>query len=168
MRRLLLLSGLMIACIGCDQGTKVLATQTLSGKAPITYLGGMVRLQYAKNPGAFLGLGASLPEGWRFGIFTAMNTLLIGGLLIYMLRRKEMPKWSFIAMGLVVSGGIGNLIDRFFGDGRVVDFMNVGLGQSLRTGIFNVADVAIMAGGLMLLLASRKPEPSEPPESQSS
>ena len=157
MRRLLLLSSLLVTCVGCDQGTKALATQTLAGKAPISFVGDVFRLQYIKNAGAFLGLGAGLPESWRFWIFTVMNTVLIAGLLVYLLKRRNMPMISFIALGLVGAGGVGNLIDRFLGDGRVVDFMNLGFGRSLRTGVFNVADVAIVAGGL-LLLASRKAE----------
>ena len=59
------------------------------------------------------------------------------------------------AFSLVAAGGIGNLIDRIFRQGRVVDFMNMGITVNqfpLRTGIFNVADVAIMAG-LFLIIA---------------
>ncbi len=160
MKRLLLMFFLLVGCIGCDQGTKAIATQTLSGRAPMSFLGDTVRLQYARNPGAFLGLGADLPPAWRFGIFTAANALLLLGLLVYLWRRKDLPMVSFVALGLVVAGGLGNLIDRFGGDGRVVDFINLGIGRSLRTGIFNVADVAIMAGAVLLLFAERKRPPS--------
>ncbi len=160
MKRLLLMFFLLTACIGCDQSTKAIATQTLSGRAPLSFLGDTVRLQYARNPGAFLGLGADLPPAWRFGIFTAANGLLLLGLLVYLFKRKDLSMVSFIALGLVIAGGIGNLIDRFGSDGRVVDFINLGIGRSFRTGIFNVADVAIMAGGILLLFAERKRRPS--------
>ncbi|MBH0192527.1 MAG: signal peptidase II, partial [Nitrospira sp.] len=49
-----------------------------------------------------------------------------------------------------LSGGVANLLDRMFYDGRVVDFMNLGIG-GFRTGIFNVADVCITAGVLLLI-----------------
>ena len=60
-----------------------------------------------------------------------------------------------LGLALVVAGGVSNLADRV-AHGAVVDFLNVGLG-SLRTGIFNVADMAIMTGvGLILLWAHRR------------
>jgi signal peptidase II len=57
-------------------------------------------------------------------------------------------------LALVAGGGISNLIDRLLYNGRVTDFLNVGIG-GVRTGIFNVADMAIMAGALLLLLNMR-------------
>jgi signal peptidase II len=50
----------------------------------------------------------------------------------------------------MTGGGLGNLIDRMMNDGRVVDFVSLGVG-SLRTGIMNVADVAVFAGAMLLL-----------------
>lgn len=64
---------------------------------------------------------------------------------------KQMPRPSVTAWSLVLSGGIGNLLDRLLHDGGVIDFMNVGIG-SLRTGIFNVADVCITIGVSLLVL----------------
>jgi signal peptidase II len=57
-----------------------------------------------------------------------------------------------LGMALIWGGGVSNFADRILSDGRVVDFLNLGIG-SLRTGIFNVADVAIMAGVGLLILA---------------
>jgi len=51
----------------------------------------------------------------------------------------------------VPSGGLGNLLDRIMNDGRVIDFMNLGIG-TLRTAIFNVADVCITTGVVLLLV----------------
>ena len=59
----------------------------------------------------------------------------------------------FAAILLIVSGGIGNLFDRVFREGRVIDFMLIEVG-SLRTGVFNVADVSITSGVIILLMAS--------------
>ena len=58
-----------------------------------------------------------------------------------------------LALALVLAGGLSNLIDRFVHDGYVVDFINLGVGH-VRTGIFNVADVAITVGVVMLLIQS--------------
>ena len=57
---------------------------------------------------------------------------------------------TVVAWGVVLSGGLGNLVDRIINDGRVIDFMNIGIG-SLRTGIFNVADVCITVGVVVLV-----------------
>lgn len=57
---------------------------------------------------------------------------------------------TVVARSLVLSGGLGNLVDRIINDGRVIDFMNIGIG-SLRTGIFNVADVCITVGVVVLV-----------------
>ena len=59
-------------------------------------------------------------------------------------------------LALIVAGGLGNLYDRVFEGGAVTDFLNVGVGP-LRTGIFNVADVAIVAGVLLMMLSSKAP-----------
>ncbi len=58
------------------------------------------------------------------------------------------------AASLIFSGGVSNLIDRFAHNGYVIDFLNLGVG-SLRTGIFNVADIAIALGALLLLMPGR-------------
>ncbi|MCB0052448.1 MAG: signal peptidase II, partial [Caldilinea sp.] len=78
------------------------------------------------------------------------------GATIYLVRETHrIPVVTLIAIALLLGGGIGNLIDRLVNEGRVIDFMNVGIG-SLRTGVFNVADMAIMAGvGLIMLSALR-------------
>ncbi|MBK8276302.1 MAG: signal peptidase II [Nitrospira sp.] len=57
---------------------------------------------------------------------------------------------TVVAWSLVLSGGLGNLVDRIINDGRVIDFMNIGIG-SLRAGIFNVADVYITVGVVVLV-----------------
>lgn len=56
-----------------------------------------------------------------------------------------------LGISLVFAGGVGNLIDRIIHHGSVVDFINIGIG-SFRTGIFNIADVAIMGGSIFLFL----------------
>jgi signal peptidase II len=101
--------------------------------------------------GAFLSLGSGFSEGLRVILFQVLPVLWLVGLAIVLFVAKQMPPLSATAWTLVLSGGIGNLIDRLFHDGRVIDFMNVGIG-SFRTGIFNVADVCITIGVSLLVL----------------
>jgi len=84
-----------------------------------------------------------------------MLPALLGGAL----RPKSGGLFPLSATSLMVGGGAGNLFDRAT-SGGVIDFMNVGIG-GVRTGIFNVAAVAILAG-LVLLLLARRGEPSAP------
>jgi signal peptidase II len=65
--------------------------------------------------------------------------------------RSQQAPWHLVGLALVIGGGVSNWIDRAV-RGSVVDFMNIGLGW-LRTGVFNIADVALMAGAATLLLA---------------
>ena len=146
---------LLFSTLGCDQATKIIAQDTLQVLDPIEYLGGFLRLEYAENRGAFLSLGSELDPSLRFWIFIVGVSAFLLVASIYLFTAKINFK-NMIAISLILGGGIGNLIDRAL-YGQVVDFLNVGIG-SLRTGIFNVADVAIVAGVIILFLeAFRSP-----------
>lgn len=150
---------LLFAGIGCDQVTKSIATDTLVGEPPKAFLYGTVQLVYAENSGAFLGLGGNLPEGIRFLLLTVLNGVVIAGVFVFLLARWRMPRAQFAGLALVVAGGVGNMIDRVVNDGRVTDFLVLGVGP-VRTGIFNVADVAIVLAGVLLVFGRReRPEP---------
>jgi signal peptidase II len=109
-----------------------------------------LRLQLTENPGSFLSLGASLPQQLRFALFTAVVAALLIGLVCAALFARRLSTARFVALALIAGGGISNLIDRLLYDGRVTDFLNVGIG-SLRTGIFNIADMAILGGALLMI-----------------
>lgn len=150
-QRLLLVTALLTLTIGCDQATKQIALSTLRTAPPRSYLGDTFRLTYAENPGAFLSLGAALPPFARFWVLNVGVALVLVALLVHTLAGKHVIASHAAAYALVVGGGLGNWIDRVMRDGVVVDFMNMGIGP-VRTGVFNVADVAIMAGAAVLLL----------------
>ena len=161
--RFLLAVLIVMIGVGCDQATKQLAVQQLRGMPSISFLHDLVRLQYAENQGAFLGLGHSLSPELRFWLLTVATAVLLLGLAIFLIVQWQLPRPSFIALSCVLAGGLGNMIDRLVHDGRVIDFLNLGLG-SLRTGIFNIADVAITGGVVLLWAASFRatPQPDEP------
>jgi signal peptidase II len=164
-RVVLLVAGL--ATIGCDHVTKHAATTMLAGRPSQSYLGDIVRLAYAENTGGFLSLGASLPAPTRIAVFTIGTGLVLLVLAVLMFRRQvelgQFPRSSALGLTLFLAGGASNWLDRAL-RGSVVDFLNVGVG-TVRTGIFNIADMAIMAGALLLLmnevrhLLERQPAP---------
>ena len=154
LRRIVLVLTILVACVGCDQTTKTLARDHLQGHVPVSFLGDTLRLQYAENPGAFLSLGASLPHRWGAAVFTVAGIAVVLATLFYALTAVRAGRQQIVALALICAGGMGNLIDRVRYDGLVTDFLNMGLGP-VRTGIFNIADVVLMVGLALLLLAER-------------
>ena len=150
MNKLKSLSLVLVVCIAIDQITKYTAKHYLEGQGVFSYIGDMFRLVYSENTGAFLGLGSSLPDHVRTFIFSGLVALFLLAFLAYILMSSSVTKADVIASGLIIGGGLSNLIDRLVNNGAVMDFMNMGIG-SLRTGIFNVADMAIMLGAFLLL-----------------
>src|SRR4051812_37053201 len=142
-RRSVLLCLLLAATAGCDRVTKHLAVTELAGTSGYSYLGDTVRLDYHENAGGFLSAGATWRPQTRAVVFQLANGIFLVGTLLLAIR-YQWSRWAAAGLILFVAGGVSNLIDRI-AIGTVIDFMNVGIG-SLRTGIFNVADVAIMAG----------------------
>ncbi len=140
----------MAAGIALDQATKALARGLLEEGHRLSFLGDAFRLELAWNTGAFLGLGANLPPGLRGAILTWVVLVVAAGAAWWALFRPG-PLPTAMGAALVAAGGFGNVWDRLAAGGRVTDFMNLGLGR-LRTGIFNVADLLIVAGVVLLLL----------------
>ena len=149
MKKIVLLTAVMITSVGCDLVTKQQAAVYLKGLPPISYFGDLFRLQYGENTGAMLGLGNQLPANIRFYLFSIVIGLFLLSALAYLLI-KPFPYGVVLFGGLFISGGLGNWISRTFDGGAVIDFLNIGIG-SLRTGIFNVADIAIMVGVVGIL-----------------
>jgi signal peptidase II len=148
--RLGLVTVLLLSCVGCDQVTKQLVRTHLTLGATQSYLHDTLRLTYTHNTGAFLSLGDSLPKTARVAIFQGVVSLLVLGLIGAALFLRRLDRWRVVGVALIGASGLGNLIDRFVYDGHVTDFLNLGVG-SVRTGIFNVADVAGVAGVILLL-----------------
>jgi len=159
-RRWAAVAAIVLSTIAGDRATKHLAVSHLAGAPPRSYLGDTVRVEYTENRGGFLGLGAALPAPLRSLLFTVC-TLVLLVVVSAVLARRSTGALATVGLSLLWAGGASNLADRV-ARGAVVDFLNLGLG-SLRTGIFNVADVAITAGVLVLLFAPRRTHPARTP-----
>ena len=144
----------LLSTAGCDQATKHLARTGLSQWRSSPLAGGFIELTLAENPGTFLSLGASLPEPIRHGLLTIGIGIGLTCLLAYLVRASTLRWPSFIALTLVWAGGMSNLVDRFARKGLVTDFILVRLGP-IHTGIFNLADLAIVAGLIILVASAR-------------
>jgi signal peptidase II len=151
-RPALTIAALLIAAfaIGLDQWTKALAEANLDPQEPVRILGGLVYLSLTWNSGAAFSLGTGYT--WIFTIVASAVVVF----LIFLSRKIVYPSWS-IAIGLVLGGAAGNLIDRYFREpafarGHVVDFVSVFAPHAEVFPIFNIADSALCCGVVLIVL----------------
>jgi signal peptidase II len=153
--RFLIIGTIILATVGCDQAAKHLARGNLEKNESTELLGDLVVLSYVENEGAFLSLGSTWPSGLRLLLFVVVSASMVLAAAVYLICRRGLDLTSSAALSLMVGGGVGNLIDRVLRAGYVTDFLSVGIGR-IRTGIFNLADIFLIAGVTLLLLAKRK------------
>ncbi|MFT4164520.1 MAG: signal peptidase II [Microlunatus sp.] len=143
MRRVFVLVGLVGVLL--DQLVKVLAVRNLDPQDPPVLLGGLVTLRLIRNPGAAFSLGEN---------FTIVFALLAVAVLVFILARLapriDHPGWA-VALGLLVAGVAGNLLDRLVREpgflyGHVVDFI-----QLPHFAIFNIADMCITSAAVLIM-----------------
>lgn len=162
-KRVLLVFGLMALVIFIDQWTKQWALNTLAGdpNLPYEYLGGLFEFTFARNKGAFLSLGSGLSKNLNFIALTVLPILVLLFLLYQTLFSKQLPKWHIVAFSFILGGGFSNIYDRIvYQEEGVIDFMLM-RAFGLQTGVFNIADNAIMLGLFIILpslFRSNKPK----------
>jgi signal peptidase II len=154
--RLVIISVLILFLVGCDQTTKKFAETELKGKAT-TEFAGIINLHYVENDGGMLSLGSKLPEKTKFIIFILIISIFLSVLFFYILKNSQKINLKQAALILIFCGGLGNLIDRIFNSGNVIDFIRLRL-PLVDSGIFNFADIYITLGFILLLLAMLKKE----------
>ena len=161
--RLVVVLVVVALCVGLDQWTKYLATVHLQGEPDQFYLGGVLRFTHVHNTGAFLSIGSGLNDTWRPILLNLFPALLLLALLYYIFREKFLNRWQVIALALIVGGGLSNIVDRLL-YGHVVDMLHL-KALGVQTGIFNVADMAIMAGMFIMLPFALRPPRGETQQS---
>lgn len=151
----------LLACVGCDQATKHLAVSALAGSPGVSLAADAVRFELFRNPGGFLSLGAELPETLRHVLFVFGVPLLLAGVCAGLLSGYASRR-RLLGAALLAGGGLGNWLDRLLHDGAVTDFVSVGFG-GLRSGVFNLADLAVGLGIALVLWAGERPSGAGPP-----
>ena len=164
MKRLFSLLIALVGAVALDLLVKALAERLLTWHVPREVLGGWFRLTLGYNKGVAFGLFAT--DGPGVIIVSGLVTLLLAAWLLYALRTDSLrtnshPLPAPWALGLLLGGAVANFADRL-ADGRVTDFIDFGIG-TYRWPTFNLADVLIMVGAGMLLLASYRARPSSDP-----
>jgi signal peptidase II len=146
-RRLGLLLVVAAVVLALDVATKVLVVSRLEGEAPVSLLGGHLLLRVTRNSGAAF----SFAQGATV-VFTAVALTVVA--VILRVSRRLRSAWWALALGLLLGGATGNLLDRLarapgIGRGAVVDFIDFQVWPS-----FNVADSAIVTGGVLAVVLS--------------
>jgi signal peptidase II len=139
-----------------DQLTKLAVARLIpAGRIAWTAFGDFFWLVHQKNTGAAFSIGDSMPEFARVAILILMPLALLMGLCIYMLRTDELSGLQRWAVGGIIGGGLGNIIDRIFRPKGVIDFLSFkfyGLFGLERWPTFNVADSAVVVCGILLVV----------------
>jgi signal peptidase II len=138
--------------IGCDQITKSIVRKNLPDNKVIGYLSNHVTLEKAENTGAFLSLGDNLGGPFRYALLMILPLAALIGALVYIIIKTNLTRNTLLGIILIIGGGIGNLYDRIV-HGSVTDFMHIDF-VIFQTGVFNVADMSIMAGMFIILIDS--------------
>ena len=134
-----------------DAATKAWAERALPEDVPVSVAGSMVRLTHAHNSGVAFGWLASGP--WAL-LLSGSLLLALAWVVLRRLYAGRIPRSAVLPLALLAGGALANFVDRL-GDGRVTDFLDVGIGV-FRWPVFNVADLFIVAGGVALVVASRR------------
>lgn len=151
---------IIAANVGCDQASKQYARKHFKGKPSISFAKDTLLIIYAENAGGFLSLGSGIKQPYKNLIMITVPIIAIGLALVFMLFSKYLSNLEVFLLCSVLGGGISNIYDRVMHNGYVTDFLNVGIG-GIRTGIFNLADMAILFGLIFLVIIQviKKPEP---------
>ncbi|MGC4955275.1 signal peptidase II [Actinomadura citrea] len=148
-RRVGVLVAVALAALAADIVSKIIVVSTLQDRAPVRLLGGLLTLRETRNSGAAFSIGTG---------YTIVFTLIACGVVVAILRTARNLRsapWA-VCLGLLLGGAVGNLIDRLLRapaplKGHVVDWI-----QLPHWPVFNLADSAIVCGGVLaVLLAAR-------------
>ncbi len=141
----------IVSNLSCDQITKEKAREEISKNEKIQVIEDNFILTNVENTGAAMSLGENLSPELKI-VFLQILPLLVLLLMFLYIIKEKVSKPNLIAFSFIIGGGIGNIYDRILYN-SVTDFMYVEFGE-LHTGIFNMADVSVVVGTLLILLNS--------------
>ncbi|MBO4220428.1 MAG: signal peptidase II [Clostridia bacterium] len=141
---IVLMFSVMLVSVAADQVTKLLAVNYLKPSGTFPIIEGALHLTYSENTGAAFGM---LKDArWVFMVFSSVAIIAI---LAYFFIARPKDRIVIVSLGMILGGGIGNMIDRVF-QGFVVDFIDF---RIINFAIFNVADSCITVGAAILILS---------------
>ncbi|WP_437954316.1 signal peptidase II [Sorangium sp. So ce119] len=133
-----------VALVGCDHATKAVAQAALERRGPLSIVPGVLDLRYAENRDMAFSLLRGIQSPAKVAFLFAWSMVALGVVILGWWRSRRGSVAEQAAYALIVAGAIGNAIDRAV-RGYVIDFIHLH-----RWPVFNVADIAIVAGGVLL------------------
>jgi signal peptidase II len=152
-KRIILIIVVTLLTLAADQVTKQMARSSLRNQRPVDVISGYLALEYHENPGMAFGLGRKWKGGRYILIAIGIGALFLVWRLVRQAEQRQ--KAADIAFGLVAGGAIGNLVDRVY-IGRVVDFIVMHWQRKAQWPAYNIADAALVAGVILLILVLGK------------
>ncbi len=154
----IVLAALVAGLVGCDHATKHAAQQSLRDETPVTLLSGALDLTYTENRGVGFNLLRVIPDETRRPLVLGLRMVATSVLLIvwFFRRREGWPEQA--AMALLLAGALGNGIDGLV-RGYVIDFIHLH-----HWPVFNMADICLTIGGILLFLVVWKSKREAPTE----
>jgi signal peptidase II len=152
-KRSIFIAVLVIANIAIDQISKFWVRANVEVRSETEIIGQKFILSNVENTGAFLGFGSDLNPTIKIILLLILPILVLGMVLRHVLIDKTIDQFSLIGYCCVIGGGIANVFDRVV-YGSVTDFWHIDLGGVFKTGIFNIADISVTTGLIMIILAS--------------
>lgn len=140
--------------IGADQYAKYIVREKVVPGSRTQIVGELLQLMNVENSGAFLGMGSESNPTIKLIFLLMVPTLVLGFVLYYLFTNKSLDRLTMTGLCCIVGGGIANLYDRFV-YGSVTDFlfMDFSIAKWAKTGIFNIADLSVTTGLVMILLS---------------
>lgn len=150
--RTLIILAILGTNVSCDQISKHLVRQSVGEFEQISVIKNYVTLMKVENTGAFLSVGSTLPQPFKFIILSLLPVIVLALAFMFVLTQKKLSRLSVLAICFVVGGGIGNIYDRLV-HGSVTDFLHIDF-VIFETGVFNMADVSVMMGMAFIIIDS--------------
>ena len=148
------ISSLIILSIFFDQLSKFWIRNNIESYNEIELIGSFFTLIRVENSGAFLGMGSELSYIPKLILLIIFPIVVLVAVSIYTYMDKKLDNLSLVGFSLIIGGGVANIFDRVV-YGSVTDFLFINLGF-FKTGIFNIADLSVTTGMILILIASFK------------
>lgn len=148
--RVFAIFAILIVNVGCDQISKNIVRQQIEYNERIALVNDHLTLTKIENQGALLGLGQSLPQPVKILLLTVLPLASLGLAFLYLLANRNLSKSMVLSICFIIGGGIGNIYDRLV-YGSVTDFLHIDF-VLFETAIFNMADVSILVGVLVIMV----------------
>jgi len=136
-----------------DQSSKRIIWEIYKFDGGTDIFDGVLRITLSKNTGAIMGILSGSKN-----LLLVITIVSIAALIFFAYRMRYAPVTKRVYLGLIIGGAFGNMIDRI-ATGEVLDFIDMGIGQ-YRWPTYNVADIAVTVGAVLLILGFMRPSRS--------